>query len=280
MIRSIALCVLTACLMVSTACNQVDARIAADKGYRSYLAKQFDESIQHYEDARAAAPKNNDVLLNLGYAYLGAAREGSSKEKSRAYYDKAIQVLTKLLEQKPKDMELSSVLLDAWTQADRLDDAARFFDARTQKDPKDMEALRLLGMIELRRGNYQAALDVYEKRKQLKPEDAQVYAAMATLCWEWLRSGGPSDAATAIEIASKGLNAALEANKRDPRHPSALVYAGLLLRERAQRQSDKKEAQKDLISAQELLKKIKERRQPTDSTDNKQVSMLTPKLHS
>src|SRR5688572_24515376 len=166
MIRSIALSILAICLLSLVACNQVDARISADKGYRSYLAKQFDESIQHYESARTAAPANKDVLRNLGYAYLGAAREGSSKEKSKAHYDNAIQVLTGLLEQKPKDMELSSVLLDAWTQADRLDDAARFFEGRTQKDPKDMEGLRLLGMIELRRGNYQAALDVYEKRKQ------------------------------------------------------------------------------------------------------------------
>lgn len=276
MTRGLGLFILTSSLVALIGCNQVEARIAADKGYRSYLAKQFDESIQQYENARAAAPENKTILRNLSYAYLASGRESPDKELAKSDFDKAIVLLTDLLKQDPKDMEVASVLLDAWMQSDRLDDAAIFFQNRTLKDPNDLEALRLLGVIELQRGNYEEALKVYEKRRDLKPDDIQIYSAIATLCWEWLRAGGPDNPQAAVEVATKGFNAAIEADRRDPKHPTALVYAGLLLRERAKRQTDPKESEKDIAAAQDIYKKAKARNPSPSPADKKEGQNVKP----
>lgn len=275
--RLLFLCALMSALMALISCSRIQARINADKGYRAYLNKAFAESIQNYEAAIQLTPDDKTIMRNLGYAYLGAARETQDKTQVQTYYKQAIKYLSQLMVLEPKDKELSGVLLEAWTQADKLDEAALFFSERVNKDPNDVESIRLLGMIELRRGNYQAALDAYEKRQKLMPNDVQLYASKATLCWEWLRSGGPVDKAIALSVASAGLDAALEADKRDPSHPSALVYAGLLLRERATRQTEPLAAAKDLMSAQKYLEQIRARKQANESGRAKQISKLESK---
>ena len=252
-----------------SACNYFEARMSADRGYRSYLNRQFAEAIKHYQRAIELSPSNSEIRRNLGYAHLGAAKETTLKAETDRHYRLAIEHLGKVLAEDPDDKELAGVMLDAWTQADRLDDAARFYQARVHSSPKNMETLRLLGMIEIRRGNYQAALDTYETRHQLMPDDMQLYASKAILCWEWLRSGGLNDPTQALRIASLGLDAALEVDRKDPKHPSALVYAGLLLRERATRQVNQDEAQKDLLAAQRYLEKLRSRKPSTETLNTK-----------
>lgn len=257
-----------------SACNYFEARVSADQGYRSYLNKQFAEAITHYNHAMQMSPANSEIRRNLGYAHLGAAKEATLTAETDRHYRLAIENLSKVLAENPDDKELAGVMLDAWTQADRLDDAARFYQARAAASPQNVETLRLLGMIELRRGNYQAALDTYETRNKLRPNDMQLYASKAILCWEWLRSGGLSDPAQALRVADLGLDAALEVDRKDPKHPSALVYAGLLLRERATRQVNQNDAQKDLLAAQRYLEKLRSRKAPTKSTSVYQLKEL------
>jgi Flp pilus assembly protein TadD len=254
-----------------SACHYFEARISADKGYRSYLNKKFVEAITNYDHANKLFPSNSKIRRNLGYAHLGAAKESTEKAEIDRHYRLAIEHLGKVLAEEPDDKELAGVMLDAWTQAGRLEDAARFYQDRVASSPKNMETLRLLGMIEVRRGNYQAALDTYETRHKLRPNDMQLYASKAILCWEWLRSGSLSDPAQALRVASLGLDAALEVDRKDPKHPSALIYAGLLLRERAKRQVNQDEAQKDLLAAQRYLEKLRSRKVPAELNNKNSV---------
>lgn len=246
--------------LLMASCGRIQARVEADKGYRAYLNKEFSTAIAHYKKAYEQDPNSETIMRNLGYSYLGRARELTSSGEAIGYYRSATAVLSKLLALEPNERELSGVLLDAWTQGDQLSDAALFFSEQVSKSPKDPEPLRLLSMIELRRGNFQSALNAYEQRQKLAPNDAQLYAAKATLCWEWLRSGGVHDPEFGVRLATMGLESALEAERLIPNHPSALVYAGLLLRERSTRQKDPKEAAKDLMTAQKYLEQIRARK--------------------
>ena len=243
--------------LLSGACNRIEARVDADKGYRAFMAKDYEGAISLYDEAHRLTPNDTSVMRNLGYAHLSLAQQSTSSAIASQHYIEAIKHLEKVVKEDPDDKELAGVMLEAWTQSDRLDEAAKFYHERASLAPKDPEAWRLLGMVEMRRGNYQAALDTYDRRQKLSPDDAQLYAAKATLCWEWLRSGGPPDAARAIDVASLGLEAALQAVKRDPKHPSALVYAGLLLRQRAARQTETSSAAHDLMEAQKYLQMVK-----------------------
>ena len=240
-------------------CGRIEAHIEANDGYLAYQKKDYLSAVSHYEAALKNSPDDFTVIRNLGFAHLSAAREIKSSEEAKRHNDEAINLLFRLSKEYPEDKELSALLVDTWTQADRLGEAALYYHELVTRLPNDPEAWRILGQIEVRRGNYPAALESFEKRQALIPGDIQITAGKAILCWEWLRSGGIDSPEKAVQIATMGLEAALKADSQDPKHPTALVYAGLLLRQRASHQIDPKESQKDLLEAQKVLERVKAR---------------------
>jgi tetratricopeptide (TPR) repeat protein len=257
MTRGLGLLVFSLALFTMTACDQVSARIAASEGYQAYIDRQFEDAITYYEEAREDLPNNKTLLRNLGYACFAASHEAATKEKAKSQLEKATKLLTELLAILPNDRELLSVLVDAWEQGDHLEQAAAYFLDRVTKNPKDLDALRMLGIIDLKRGDYQGALDIYAKRKVFSPDDLQIDMTIAQTCWQYLRAGGPNDAAAAVTIGTKGYEAAMAVSKKEPKNMGALVYAGLLLRERAKRQTDPDAANKDVQAAEEISKRVK-----------------------
>lgn len=259
MMKGLGLYTLGFFLLLMGGCNQWNARISANSGHKAYLEKKFDEAIASYEEAREELPKNQTILRNLGYSYLAASREDIPKEQVRQKSSKAIDILTILLAQDPNNTELASLLLDAWEQADRLTDAAQFFKTRLEKNPNDLQSLKGLGIVELKRGNYRDALTIYEKRKTLEADDKQIYILIAQTCWQWLRAGGPNDLQEAVQLATRGIDAALEGSKRDPLDTTPVVFARLLLFQRVAMQKDKPiENASDLKLIESLNKKIEE----------------------
>lgn len=246
-------------LFLATGCGRIDARIEANEGYQAYEKKDYVSAITHYDSALKNSPNDSVILRNLGFAHLNAARETKVSAEIRAHNDKAIEYLFRLLKEYPEDKDLSALLVDTWTQADRLQEAAAYYHGYAARFPNDPEAWRVLGQIEVRRGNYQAALDTYDKRQALLPKDLQIITGKAILCWEWLRSGSIESKEKAVQIATLGLDAAMSADSQDPKHPTALVYAGLLLRQRASNQPNPKDSQKDLLEAQKVLERVKTR---------------------
>lgn len=246
-------------LFLLSSCGRVEARVEANDGYQAYQKKEYLSAVAHYEAALKNSPDDFIIIRNLGFAHLSAARETKSSEEAKKHNDEAINHLFRLSKEYPEDKELSALLVDTWTQADRLGEAALYYHELVTRFPNDPEAWRILGQIEVRRGNYPAAFETFEKRQALLPKNIQVTAGKAILCWEWLRSGGIDSPEKAVQVATVGLEAALKADLQDSKHPTALVYAGLLLRQRASHQSDPKESQKDLIEAQKVLERVKAR---------------------
>lgn len=245
--------------LLCSGCGRIHAHIEANAGYQAYQKKEYPSAIAHYEAALKNTPEDPTILRNLGFAHLGAARESKNSEEIKFHNNKAIESLFLLLKEYPEDKELSALLVDTWAQADRLEEAASYYHQYVARFPNDPEAWRVLGQIEVRRGHYEAALETYDKRQALLPKDLQITTGKAILCWEWIRSGSIESKEKTVQIATIGLDAALQADKQDPKHPTALVYAGLLLRQRASGQNDSKEAQKDLLEAQKLLEQVKAR---------------------
>lgn len=243
--------------LLITSCGSVKARVEANDGYLAYQKKNYLSAIEHYNLALQSSPNDLNITKNLAFAELGAARESKELADIKRHNDSAITHLFKLVKEYPEDKELSALLVDTWTQADRLGEASLYYHEYVTRHPNDPEGWRVLGQIEVRRGNYAAALETFEKRQTLIPNDTQITTGKAILCWEWIRSGGISDKAKAVEVATLGLDAAMKVNQLDPKHPTALVYAGLLLRQRASHQANSKDSQKDLLEAQKVLEQVK-----------------------
>lgn len=246
-------------LFLLNGCGPLGARVEANKAYQAYQKKDFEGAVLHYEAALQKSPDNLVLLKNLGFTHLEMARTAADSTQTQKHYNQAIDVLFKALKIQPEDKELAGILVDAWSQVDRLSEASAYYREYTNRFPKDPEAWQVLGQIEIRRSNYEAALETYNKRQELLPNDLQITVGKAILCWEWLRAGNQTSQEKALEIANMGLEAALKVDSKDPNHPTALVYAGLLLRQRANHQKDSKASHQDLLEAQKLLLRVKAR---------------------
>lgn len=254
-------------IMWMMGCHRLKAHVAASDGYVAYQGGRFEEAVEAYDKSLAALPTDTRVQRNLAYSHLGAARESASEIKAQPHFNRAVDILLKLAEADPKNKEVVGILFDAAVDANRVNELVHFFKKQSMIHPDDIEAIRMLGLAEIRRGNYGAAVRAFDKRLVLEPNNANTHASKATLCWEWLRMDSPKDKIVAISVAEQGLAAAILADKLDPKHPSALVYAGLLLRERAARRVDKKLAESDIVEAEGFLAKMRER-QVTDSQES------------
>jgi tetratricopeptide (TPR) repeat protein len=273
MIRGIGPFILGTLLFVLTGCDQFSARVAANKGYQAYSAAMaaasstdpdiaatapalYEEAINNYEEARASLPKNNVIIRNLAFAYLAASHLPTAKENAKKSTDKAIELLTDRVTNNPKDIKLMEVLLDAWERNNRLVDATVFFEGRLQKNPNDLNSLNALESIQLKRGNFPAAIDLLERRKKLTPNDGQVYLSLAATCWQWLRAGVVAEPGPEA-VEAQGYTAAVEANKRLPKSESPLVYGEQVLVERAKREKNsRRETFRNTIDILEKHKQI------------------------
>lgn len=257
MTRGAVLLLISSLLPLLMGCDQVSARLSANRGYQAYLDRKFDQAAQHYEDASVSLPNNPKLARNLAYSYYAYSRSLADATKAKEYLDKSIEILTQLLAQFPNDRELLSVLVEGWEQGNQLEKASVYFKERVEKNPKDIDALRMLGIIELKRGDFEASIAALEKRLALTPDDLIVKMSIAQTCWQYLRAGGPNEPTEAVALGTKGYEAAIQVSNKEPKNIGALVYAGLLLRERAKRQTDPVEANKDIFAAEEISKRVK-----------------------
>lgn len=236
-------------LATGAACRDLDAHIAANDGFKAYKNREYDKAIAQYEAALQGMPGDHLLQRNLAFAHIAAARNGAVKEVFDAHMNKAIEILTPMVRAKHDDHELVEQLFSAWSESNRLAEAAQFFLEWANADDSD-EAWRLVGQVEAQRGNYPAALVAFKKRIKKSPNDASLKLAVGTLTWEWLRQGGPVDNIEAVNVATEAYESALAADQAGQNN--ALTYAGLLLRERAKRQANEVDAQADMKKAEEL----------------------------
>lgn len=258
-------------LFVLVGCEQWHGRIAANKGHSAYLEKNFDEAIASYEEALTQLPKDKTLLRNLAYSYFAASRMEIPREEAKKKASRAIELLEQLLNEEPDSTELASLLLDAWEQNDRLNDAVKFFKARIEKNPNDLQSIKGLGVVELKRGNFRDAIALYKRRIEIEPNETQIHLLIAQTSWQWLRAGGPNDLQEAIALATSAFEAAMQAAKRDPEKVEPLVFGRLLLFQRVQLNKDNpKEIEKDRLEIEAINKKIDEINKKAEALSKKE----------
>jgi Predicted N-acetylglucosaminyl transferase len=110
--------------------------IAADKGYK----------------------KDNEFLQNLGIAYLNNGK-----------FDEGITTLKDLLQRRPSDMSIITLLAQGYYDAKKYDDAITYYDQLLQQDNKNAEALYMIGMCFQKKGQKEKGIALCDKAIQMDP---------------------------------------------------------------------------------------------------------------
>jgi tetratricopeptide (TPR) repeat protein len=252
----------------ATGCQDVHARKLVKEGNDLYKEGEYKQAVARYNEAERLKPDLAVLHINRAYAYLQQFSAGSNSPDSNAAANGALESYKKFLELEPGRNDVRDLMIQLWLDSGHYDEALNYFKGVLQKNPKNLEAVKTLGVINSKAGRFQEALNWYEKRTQLEPDNPEGHYAVGTLCWDQLHNHADIIGPQRLALADHGIHALEKAIKLNDKYQEAYTYTNLLYRERALGHGDTQDpvtgaqaaaaAQEDVKKAEENMKKALE----------------------
>jgi len=186
------------------------------KGNDFYKARKYEEAINAYKTALEKDPGLNTVYLNLGLSYMALYVPGSTHPKDLEYVDKAIAAFKEYQKHNPDDSKVNEYLINMYLNADRKDDAIKYFEEQYAQS-----------------GKFDDALKWYKRRAEVDPNNAEAYYIIGVICWEKSYKFADITPEERERVIKEGMAALEKAIKINPKYADAFLYMNLLLREKA-----------------------------------------------
>lgn len=243
-------------------CAKLKARDDLNKGVEAYKNAQFDSAIEYFKDAAANDPKLMNARLYLAQAYAQQYIPGAPSDENKRNGDEAINVWKGVLQDDPNNLTaiggIGSMLYNMGStpfNRDMMEQAKGYQQKAISLNPSDAQAYYWVGVIDYWiafRTNQQMRQDYNEQEakkkrpKPLKPLDPLPPPVRDQFVQQEGQTvdEGMSDLQHAIQIRSDYAN--------------AMAYLNLLLRQKADMETDPNARQSDEKQADDLLEKVKE----------------------
>ncbi|MGH9710535.1 MAG: tetratricopeptide repeat protein [Candidatus Acidiferrales bacterium] len=238
-------------------CAKLKARDDLNKGVEAYKNAQFDRAIEYFKDAQANDPKLMNARLYLGTAYASQYIPGAPSDENKRNGESAIQVFKEVLQDDPNNLTaidgIGSMLYNmAGTPFNRqmMEEAKTYHEQHIKIKPSDSTPYYWVGVIDYWiafRANAQLRSDYNLKAKKPIRELDPLPSAVRD---EFIKQAGPT-----VDGGMENLKHAIQLN---PDYANAMAYLNLLLREKADMETDSDVRQADEKQADDLLEKVKE----------------------
>lgn len=139
-------------------------------GNAHYYKKNFETSIDRYQQALALDPSYRDAKENIGLAYRDAGRNAG---ENLGDLNSAIQYLTEALRYLPEDYEANRLMGVAMGISGNSSEAIRYFEKATELLPDNADAWYNLGTAYGAAGNTGEAQRAFDKAVQIDPDVMQ-----------------------------------------------------------------------------------------------------------
>src|SRR2546422_1037206 len=174
------LALLTLCL-ASMGCegivDHLKANFAAKQGNDLYKAQDYQKAVEWYRYSLYLNPELPIAYHNAGLAFMALYKPGSHHPKDLYYAQQAIDHLGRFLSYEPDNEEAKNQLLTVFLQAERFDDAAKFFEGEMKERGSDPEVAsrlaQILGMIYAKKGDFDSSLEWYKKRAEIQKDNPE-----------------------------------------------------------------------------------------------------------
>ena len=238
-------------------CAKLKARDDLNKGVQAYNNAQFEQAIEYFKDATQNDPKLTNAQLFLAQAYAQQYIPGAPSEENKRNGEQAIAVWKKVLESNPNNTTaLAGIGSMYYSMAgtpfnrDMMEQAKSYQEKALALNPNDATAYYWVGVIDYWiafRTNAQIRADYNQKaKKPLRPLDP----LPAKVRDDFVQREGDT-----VKEGIDNLNHALQIK---PDYANAMAYLNLLLREKADMESDPAARDADEKQADQLLDKVKE----------------------
>ena len=229
-------------LLCSAGCegtvDHLKANFAAKQGNDLYKAQDFQKAVEWYRYSLYLNPELPIAYHNAGLAYMALYKPGSKHPKDLYYSQQAIDHLERFLTFEPDNEDAKNQLLTVFLQAERYDDAAKFFEAEVKErgsDPAVASRLsQILGMIYAKKGDFESSLEWYKKRAEIEKDNPEALYTIGVLCWDKVYHAGVTmELDKRKEMVDMGMDYLQRAADIRQNYFEATSYINLLFREKA-----------------------------------------------
>ena len=218
--------------------DHLKANFAAKQGNDLYKAQDYQKAVEWYRYSLYLNPELPIAYHNAGLAFMALYKPGSHHPKDLYYAQQAIDHLGRFLSYEPDNEEAKNQLLTVFLQAERFDDAAKFFEAEMKERGSDPEVAsrlaQILGMIYAKKGDFDSSLEWYKKRAEIQKDNPEALYTIGVLCWDKVYHAGITmDLDKRKELVEMGMDYLQRAADIRNDYFEATSYINLMYREKA-----------------------------------------------
>ena len=246
---------LTLSALLLTSCKKVQARMEIREANDAYQKEDYANALTHYEKARKIDGKSFPELSRMiGYSRIGLYVPEDTTPANQKQADLAAAELRRYL-QTPSgkdDTIAREALINLYLNANRTTDAINYFKDWLAKNPNDIGAVRSVAQLYAKQGNFNEALNWYEKITLIDSRNPEAFYIFGVVCYEKVAKNPPADPVEKMNIIEKGKAALQRSIDLRPEYFESIVYLNLLYRQQALMEPDFAKQAELMAKAEEL----------------------------
>ena len=216
-----------------SSCGKFRAKMDLKEGTDLYEAKKYEEAVKKFNSALQKDPSLHVVYIDLGLSYMAMYVPGSTHPKDLAYVEEAIKAFKKYQELYPDDPKVNEYLITMYLNADRKEDAIKYFEEQLAKDDTNTAFMQKLAFLYAQTGKFDEALKWYQRRAAVEPDNPEAYYIIGVICWEKSYKFADVTPEQRERLVRVGMDALEKAIRINPNYADAYLYMNLLFREKA-----------------------------------------------
>jgi len=135
-------------LLSATGCKVLKSRDQLTKGVQAFKNAQYEEAVNHFQNAVALDPKSEDAKLYLATAYSYQVVPNLDTPENLAIAQKALDGFQAVLAEHPNDLTSLKQMASINRNIKRLDPAKEYEKKVIALAPNDAEAYYTIGVVD------------------------------------------------------------------------------------------------------------------------------------
>lgn len=235
---------------------------------------RLEEAIKAYQKSLEVNKGANENQKKVKLNTLAALTAIYSDEPKRDY-DTAYKYAEQLVAENPTEPKNLYAMANLYEKFEKVDDAERMYKQIAESNPNDPKACGALAGFYNKplwkdeaganRSKFEEAVTILDRCAQLAPNDPSGYQKVATFYWDKAYRDPLLTDEQKLAFAQKGLDAVDKALALKPDYFEAVIFKGLLMREKAKATPDPKLKQQYLDEAVTLAKQGQDLRKQAEA---------------
>lgn len=197
----------------------------------------LDQALEEYQKALDVNRGSNDQLRKIRTNTLGALT-GIHSEDPYKNFEKAYSYAKQLVDENPNDSKNLYAIANLYEKFNKVEDAEATYKKVTENSPNDPKACGAYAAFLNKplwdgRSKFEQAITILQRCAELAPNDPGGYLKVATFYWDKAYRDPLITDAQKNDYADKGLTAVNKALSLKPEYFEAIIFKGLLYREKA-----------------------------------------------